>query len=775
MNKKILIFAKFIIFSIFIIGGFLLSNGKSALANEITDNLRCFWEDQAKIVCKFGGLGPANAGETTWDLYYEPTNSRNENTPVFKVNKENAYLTFTSPVQATLRRDGKEATVNVENTSQATIKGNESECGIIQPNGPCDGGGDVADGFTGTGLNTEAFINGIKEQQEKEAALSQCENNKGIPLSFITCPLLDGINNTVGALIGGDEQKDSARQGLLIDFLKLPPINAGQTGSVLSQVVGNVVNIANIFYILIFIILIFASSIPFLNLDSYTIKKTLPKFIAAVILTQFSIQICGIIVDFFNLLGLAIPNVIFGLISGVSFPPGGGVAEVGAQVGTSVALVAGAGALVGVVAFAPVIIIILAIMALVAALTAVFYIMVRFFLLYVMIIISPLAFAAWVLPGTEKFFKQWWTNFIKLNAMFVTIMGLLSISILLSLIFRSLGSEGGNTVTTLLAGVIPIIALILVPKTLKWTTQGMNALAAGALNAVSGAGSKAAKSGKQQVQKGEEAAKNRLAATNFGANTRLGRGLTAGAGGFFNTRGARRRITARANKERGERSSEVQSDYNNFAAETRSITDQMERNRAGDAAINAARMRRAREIVQRTGNDTLSRQALMGVAAQSGDTATLRALQSEMTEQQWNAGVNANYSAFDGAAQYRTYDASYAQRGSIDLEDRNPDTMVGTGTYGEQNVRGLRSGDLMNMSGGVQRELANSAGADHLNPQAFIDASADSSGRSRIGIELRQRMRQNSEYALQNAAAGSEEANRAQAILDRIDAQGNWV
>jgi hypothetical protein len=471
------------------------------LANEINDNLRCFWEDQAKIVCKFGGLGPANAGETTWDLYYEPTNSRNENTVVFKVNGENAYLTFTSPAQATLRSDGKEASVNVENTSQATIKGNESECGIIQPNGPCDGGGDVADGFTGTGLNTEAFINGIKEQQEKEEALSQCENNKGIPLQFITCPLLDGINNTIGALIGGDEQQNTARQGLLVDFLKLPPINSGDTGSVLSQVVGNVVNIANIFYILIFIILIFASSIPFLNLGSYTIKKTLPKFIVAVILTQFSIQICGVIVDFFNLLGLVIPNVIFGLITQVTLPAGGGVPGVAAEVGTGIALVVGAGALGGALFFAPVIIIFIAIIALIAALTAVFYIMIRFFLLYVMIIISPLAFAAWVLPGTEKFFKQWWTNFIKLNAMFVTIMGLLSISILLSLIFRSLGSEGGNTVTTLLSGVIPIIGLILVPKTLKWTTQGMNALASGALNAANGIAGKSAKSTVQAGQK----------------------------------------------------------------------------------------------------------------------------------------------------------------------------------------------------------------------------------------------------------------------------------
>lgn len=765
MNKKILIFAKFIIFSIFIIGGFLLSNHKAALAEQFNDNLICDWENQAKIVCKFGG-GLNGVFETTWDLYYEPTNSRNENTPVFKVNKENGFLTFTSPTQATLREGGREQQVSVENTSQATIKGNESECGIIQPNGPCDGGGDVADGFTGTGLNTEAFINGIKEQQEKEAALSQCENNKGIPLQFITCPLLDGINNTVGALIGGDEQIDTARQGLLIDFLKLPPINAGETGSVLSQVVGNVVNIANIFYILIFIILIFASSIPFLNLDSYTIKKTLPKFIAAVILTQFSIQICGIIVDFFNLLGLAIPNVIFGLISGVSFPPGGGVAEVGAQVGTSVALVAGAGALVGVVAFAPVIIIILAIMALVAALTAVFYIMVRFFLLYVMIIISPLAFAAWVLPGTEKFFKQWWTNFIKLNAMFVTIMGLLSISILLSLIFRSLGSDGGNTVTTLLSGVIPIIALILVPKTLKWTTQGMNALAAGALNAVGGAGSKAAKSGKQQVQKGEEAAKNRLAATNFGANTRLGRGLTAGAGGFFNTKGAQRNIANRANKVRNERAAQVQYDYNNFSAATNTEIAKMKSNNASNAEIARYKAERAKGLVKRAGSDTYSRQALMASAAQAGDTATLRELQGNMSEQEWNAGVNANYSAFDGVGPYKAYDSSYQNENNRISAGSNTLNEIGKTTYG----------DLLKMSGGLQGEIAKDPNQlNALSPQVLIDAHSDKQGRNSVNVDLRKGMRENADYVVSNSKPGSEAHTQAQSIISKIDNNGNWI
>jgi hypothetical protein len=499
MKKTHLNFIKLFAFAIVIFLGFLLSNNQFSFAAKTFDEPRVAdWRSASMIRMDYGTNATRVENEGDIEFFFDPAKSVELNKVVFRERKNDLYLVYeqdatTAYIEGSFENDTvpRQAISQTQNYTVSTIQDSDGElCGITKTTN-CQPGGEDRDFYNGPAPDLTKFLESLKTVQEKEAALSQCENNPGIPLTFITCPLLEGINNTIGALIGGDGQVNTARKGLLVSFLQLPPINSGDTGSVLSQVVGNVVNIANIFYILIFIILIFASSIPFLNLDSYTIKKTLPKFIAAVILTQFSIQICGIIVDFFNLLGLAIPNIIFGLVDQVSLPLGTGVAEVGAEVGTSIALVAGAGALVGVVAFAPVIIIILAIMALVAALIAVFYIMVRFFLLYVMIIISPLAFAAWVLPGTEKFFKQWWTNFIKLNAMFVTIMGLLSISILLSLIFRSLGSEGGNTVTTLLSGVIPIIALILVPKTLKWTTQGMNALAAGALNAVGGAGGKA--------------------------------------------------------------------------------------------------------------------------------------------------------------------------------------------------------------------------------------------------------------------------------------------
>ena len=136
-----------------------------------------------------------------------------------------------------------------------------------------------------------------------------------------------------------------------------------------------------------------------------------------------------------------------------------------------------------------------------------------------MILIAPLAFVAWVIPGTEKFFKQWWTDFIRLNAMFVTIMALLSGSIVIS----SALTAQPDTNLGFLPAVMPIVALFLIPKTLKATTKGLSALSGAALGAAGAATgkatSKAKEAGKTQIQEQRGAA----AAAAFGKNTSFGR------------------------------------------------------------------------------------------------------------------------------------------------------------------------------------------------------------------------------------------------------------
>ena len=689
----------------------------------------------------------------------------------FSGNSFNDAFITTSPTDPTggnevtnVNQDQVALTLQPERTDRANI------CSLSNFKAGCvNGYVQNATNFVALGQADIDKVKAVYDEMVKNAeALNACDNSNA-PLPFIFCPILNGITSAIGGLIGGVGEVTDAggRKGLLISFLELPPISTNDPNGALNIVVGTVITVANSLYIIIFLLLIFSSSIPFLNLDSYTIKKTLPKFIGAVILTQFALPICAIIVDFFNIIALAIPNVLFALTKGLanasttttvfSSTQGQVVGGIGATLAAG-GLIAGGVAAVASVGW--ILILILAIAALVAAFIAIIYLLIRYFILYILIIISPLAFAAWVLPGTEKFFKMWWKNFIKLNAMFVTIMALLSGSIVISAIISKLpGAANG----ALIASIIPIIALLLVPKTLKWTTQGMNALATGALNAVGGAGSKAAGYGKGQISKSKEEGKNRLA----NVDNVFGRTASAGFGGLLNTKASQRQRAARASKYANERNAEVQFDYNksNAALQTElaaidsngTLTDPQKK-----AAKKKATLDSARALVGRTAKDATSRQALMVAAAQSGDTATLRALQASMTEQEWATGVANNYAAFDGVSQYRAYDSSYKQNNSIDIEQSG----VGTGTATA--VSGLKGGDLTKLSGQAQKDiLAQSASGAAVPLQSFIDAHADTTGRAKVSQELRA-----DAYA---RAQANPTAAESIALKKVIDSNGNWI
>ncbi len=373
--------------------------------------------------------------------------------------------------------------------------------------------------YNGAGMDLAAkaaMTQKIEQIQALAALKKSCSDNA--PLPFITCPIYEAILTGISNLIGG-QGVSGGREGLLIDFLTIEPLKSEEGVNVFQEIVGNVVAVANFFYVIVFLVLIFSSSLP-LGLDNYTIKKTLPKFIAAVIMTQFAYVICGVIVDFFNLLGTIIPNMVFALQAvapSLELPTGNGGAGLQAGLAGTI-IVGGAGAVALISSVGWILIFILALLALVAILVAFVFIVLRMIVLYVLILISPIAFASWVLPGTEKFFSTWWKNFIRLNAMFPLITGMLAVSILLSrvLVASPAGGTSGGAIT-LVAMVIPIVALLAIPKTLKWVTAGMSALAGGMMGAVAG---KVNSSGAAAAKKGTQMAKNKGA--EFGKNQALG-------------------------------------------------------------------------------------------------------------------------------------------------------------------------------------------------------------------------------------------------------------
>ena len=457
----------------------------------------------------------AAVGDVSDSVYFDPDISKREGHAVFcnRDDKDIPDLTcihfagdnplfgFVAPASTTITGVPGDSInwVPVGDIRQANAEAPNEDCSLKRTtNCTQEHEGDAR--YTGEGYDATGFLANIEAAQAAQALEDACEADGGAPLPFITCPIFNAVVSGISSLIGG-QGTTGARDGILIEFLTVSPLESGDSSNVMQSFVGAIVGVANFLYIIVFLLLIFSSSFS-LGLDNYTIKKMLPKFIAAVILTQFSFVICQFVIDVFNLLGNLVPNIIFSLpftLEGI--PSGGGGGSV--STGLNIVLLAslGSGAAGFAATFGWILIIILAFIALIAVLVGFVYMVLRYLVIYILVILSPLAFLAWVLPGTEKFFFSWWKNFLRVNAVFPMITGMLAIAIVLS---QVIVASNANAATKFVAMLIPIVALFMIPKTLKWTTQGMNALAAGALGFAAGkmgAGAKAVGKGAQTAGK----------------------------------------------------------------------------------------------------------------------------------------------------------------------------------------------------------------------------------------------------------------------------------
>lgn len=193
---------------------------------------------------------------------------------------------------------------------------------------------------------------------------------------------------------------------------------------------------ANIAFIIAFLVIIY-SQISNVGLSNYDIKKMLPRIVIAAILVNTSYWICAVAVDVFNILGysvqdlfIMIRNSLVGtegnswdvvswesfsalILSGGSVLGGAGIAAyLGITSGTLV--VAGAGIIGGLV-----------VLLLPVLLSLLFVILMTFLILAarqaiitILIVIAPLAFVAFLLPNTEKWFEKWRSTFFTLLLLF---------------------------------------------------------------------------------------------------------------------------------------------------------------------------------------------------------------------------------------------------------------------------------------------------------------------------------------------------------------------
>lgn len=177
---------------------------------------------------------------------------------------------------------------------------------------------------------------------------------------------------------------------------------------------ANMRNIANAIFIIALLVVIY-SQMTGTGLNSYNIKRMIPRLIAAAILINVSFWICALAVDFSNVLGKG----LYDLLSGMAADPnnvegssgqwetvmssilaGTAVAGVGLSAGL---IVAGAGASYALLSFA----LPLVLGVLLALIVAIVTLIARQAIITILIIVAPIAFALYLLPNTSKWFDKW--------------------------------------------------------------------------------------------------------------------------------------------------------------------------------------------------------------------------------------------------------------------------------------------------------------------------------------------------------------------------------
>lgn len=274
------------------------------------------------------------------------------------------------------------------------------------------------------------------------AVLSQANNNTGGSsgnettscsvegIGWIICPVAN-------ALAG---MADFAFD-VVSAFMKVEPLKLSPTDNPLYSAWSTMRSIANVAFVIAFLIIIF-SQLTGAGITNYGVKKMLPRLVVSAILVNISYFICALAVDLSNVLGISLQNVFtainHSLVSGgeewnwssitTSVLSLGAVGTLGAVVFTAFSSTSIWAALVGLLP--------LVIAALFALVIAFLVLLARQALIIILIVLSPLAFVAYLLPNTESLFKKWQKLFTTLLLLFPMLSIVFGGSILASSILR---------------------------------------------------------------------------------------------------------------------------------------------------------------------------------------------------------------------------------------------------------------------------------------------------------------------------------------------------
>ncbi|NCU37961.1 hypothetical protein EOL96_02790 [Candidatus Saccharibacteria bacterium] len=214
-------------------------------------------------------------------------------------------------------------------------------------------------------------------------------------------------------------------------------------------------NIANVLFIIAFVMIVY-SQITGAGLTSYGVKKMLPKLVIVAILVNMSYILCLVAIDLTNYLGYSLNSLFTGMSNSVVTNPTNNAKweEI-----VSGVLMAGVGISALLLAVSvPVVLAAFLALAMIALI-----LIARQAIILLLVVVSPVAIALYLLPNTEQWAKKWGKMLFSMLMLFPTIAVVFGASALAATILESIGDDTSKIVA-LGASAIP---LFIVPGLLK--------------------------------------------------------------------------------------------------------------------------------------------------------------------------------------------------------------------------------------------------------------------------------------------------------------------
>lgn len=231
-------------------------------------------------------------------------------------------------------------------------------------------------------------------------------------------------------------------------------------------------DMANVMFVIGFLFIVYAQ-ITGGGLSNYTIKKMVPRLVIAAVLVNVSFYLCALAVDLSNIVGSGIYNLLEGLNVG-SNGEGPNTALEGAWTVAVYAVLATALgiALLALIIFAP--------MSLLAFALVIIILIARQAFVILLVVISPLAFVAYLLPNTEDWFKKWWKMLSAFLMVFPIIALVFGASSLAARILMNVSESGDNDENMMKIVALGVLAvpLFAVPTILKGSLSAAGSIGA---------------------------------------------------------------------------------------------------------------------------------------------------------------------------------------------------------------------------------------------------------------------------------------------------------